>query len=677
MIPALALSLALVSGSHAGTDPIHALDTLYDPAREARLGQQGVDELFEAGILDPDPDPELIADLEGIVRRLQAASGSSGRSVRVYYSPKDDLNAWALPGGHVVVFQGLLDALTREQVAFVLGHELAHVVLRHTANRERVTQAMSAAEQTLSADVDLGLRMEGRFKWNSGPRPESLSAAAASQKRGPARTDGVDTDADRLGDRFEAEVLGTDPQKADTDGGGVVDGQEVADGTDPLDGSDDRRVDVASAEAWAQAEAALSEMGARLRGAHSQLSEAEADLHGTLYALRAGFPASAATGAMEHIASSEMGIDVAAARLAGTQDVDIRSSHPHPLRRIESIRKWIVDIGHTAQLFEVAGDLCRAGAWAEADEAYRLFLGEFPRSIQGWTNKGLCAMRAITADHGGTLLSPDIPLVTSSGVVLRGSGPPPDQLARATADLTHALELDPYYAPARSGLAILATLDGERFKALVQAERVVEDQPDEPAWQNNLAVVLAAGGDEKGADKVLARLNREAPDYVTGLQNRMRLAEERGKDGLARRIERKLPWSWSGDPVDLDGLGALELGADASDFEARMGPSDGWGWTDDGASVQAWYSEGVTAVFGDDGARYIAVDSDWDGEIEGGLRIGSGRDELVEALGPPSAMSTLSAHEGPIAAVYTFGEGELTVSLDPAWQVVSIELGRW
>eukprot|EP00873_Tetraselmis_striata_P016998 jgi/Tetstr1/437262/TSEL_025992.t1 len=42
------------------------------------------------------------------------------------------INAFVVPGGKVVVFSGLLDALAREdELAFVLAHEIAHVVARH------------------------------------------------------------------------------------------------------------------------------------------------------------------------------------------------------------------------------------------------------------------------------------------------------------------------------------------------------------------------------------------------------------------------------------------------------------------------------------------------------------------------------------------------------------------
>lgn len=47
-----------------------------------------------------------------------------------------DVNAFALPGGKIGVFTGLLNvATTQDQVAAVVGHEVAHVLARHSAER--------------------------------------------------------------------------------------------------------------------------------------------------------------------------------------------------------------------------------------------------------------------------------------------------------------------------------------------------------------------------------------------------------------------------------------------------------------------------------------------------------------------------------------------------------------
>jgi len=53
----------------------------------------------------------------------------------------DQVNAWALPGGKVVVYSGILP-ITRDDagLAVVIGHEVAHVIARH--GNERMSQAL-------------------------------------------------------------------------------------------------------------------------------------------------------------------------------------------------------------------------------------------------------------------------------------------------------------------------------------------------------------------------------------------------------------------------------------------------------------------------------------------------------------------------------------------------------
>ncbi len=61
--------------------------------------------------------------------------------VRVFDSK--EVNAFALPGGHIGVYAGLLKvATTQDQLAAVLGHEVSHVLAHHSA--ERYSQQMAA-----------------------------------------------------------------------------------------------------------------------------------------------------------------------------------------------------------------------------------------------------------------------------------------------------------------------------------------------------------------------------------------------------------------------------------------------------------------------------------------------------------------------------------------------------
>jgi beta-barrel assembly-enhancing protease len=77
-------------------------------------------------------DPELLAAMDEIVRRLVAASEPAPYTFRVYVVNRPTVNALTAPGGHVLVFRGLLRRTqSPEQLAGVVAHELQHVLRRH------------------------------------------------------------------------------------------------------------------------------------------------------------------------------------------------------------------------------------------------------------------------------------------------------------------------------------------------------------------------------------------------------------------------------------------------------------------------------------------------------------------------------------------------------------------
>ncbi|HKK13647.1 MAG TPA: M48 family metallopeptidase [Gammaproteobacteria bacterium] len=76
------------------------------------------------------------AALDRIVGRLSAVQDSP-YTFQVSVADTDRVNAFATPGGYIVVFRGLIDSAdTPDEVAGVLAHEMGHVIRRHP------TQAM-------------------------------------------------------------------------------------------------------------------------------------------------------------------------------------------------------------------------------------------------------------------------------------------------------------------------------------------------------------------------------------------------------------------------------------------------------------------------------------------------------------------------------------------------------
>jgi predicted Zn-dependent protease len=84
------------------------------------------------------------AYVECVARAVSAEVkvGNVPSSWEVTVFDEKDVNAFALPGGKIGVYTGLLDvASNQDQLATVIGHEIAHVLARHSA--ERVSTAMA------------------------------------------------------------------------------------------------------------------------------------------------------------------------------------------------------------------------------------------------------------------------------------------------------------------------------------------------------------------------------------------------------------------------------------------------------------------------------------------------------------------------------------------------------
>jgi predicted Zn-dependent protease len=92
-----------------------------------------------------------------VVAPLLAVLGPTPFEFQLMVATSEDVNAFALPGGFIVVNRGLLAAAeSGEEVAAVLAHELSHVTLRHSTKRLAGSLGASAALAFVLGMVDLG-----------------------------------------------------------------------------------------------------------------------------------------------------------------------------------------------------------------------------------------------------------------------------------------------------------------------------------------------------------------------------------------------------------------------------------------------------------------------------------------------------------------------------------------
>ncbi len=94
-----------------------------------------------------DPDPKAQEFLDRISSRLMECVVSKERTFCFRSVQKEELNALAMPGGYIFVMRPLLEICqwNEGEVAFVLGHEMGHVILKHTMNRIMANTAINTA----------------------------------------------------------------------------------------------------------------------------------------------------------------------------------------------------------------------------------------------------------------------------------------------------------------------------------------------------------------------------------------------------------------------------------------------------------------------------------------------------------------------------------------------------
>jgi Zn-dependent protease with chaperone function len=100
-------------------------------------------------------DPTVKAAIQEMVDRLAPHAATQGLDFEVHVIRSPMVNAFALPGGKIVVYTGLIEnAETPEQVAGVLGHEMAHATLRHGVERLGQSLGMSTAVSLLIGNTE-------------------------------------------------------------------------------------------------------------------------------------------------------------------------------------------------------------------------------------------------------------------------------------------------------------------------------------------------------------------------------------------------------------------------------------------------------------------------------------------------------------------------------------------
>jgi Zn-dependent protease with chaperone function len=87
--------------------------------------------VFLGSMSAQDVDPEGTHYLQSLMERLKGCARQLPYPFKIHIRRAPQINAVALPGGHIVVFTGLLEKVGSEnELAFVLAHEMGHYAHR-------------------------------------------------------------------------------------------------------------------------------------------------------------------------------------------------------------------------------------------------------------------------------------------------------------------------------------------------------------------------------------------------------------------------------------------------------------------------------------------------------------------------------------------------------------------
>ncbi len=128
---------------------------LVSGAQEVQMGAEAYKEILAKAKISTDPATNALVTRVGT--RIAAATGRSDLpwEFKVIDDPQT-VNAFALPGGKVAVYTGILP-ITRDEagLAVVLGHEVSHVMARHSA--ERISEQLGAELVAKGIGAAIGL----------------------------------------------------------------------------------------------------------------------------------------------------------------------------------------------------------------------------------------------------------------------------------------------------------------------------------------------------------------------------------------------------------------------------------------------------------------------------------------------------------------------------------------
>ena len=134
-----AFAVVIACATRQPGDPLKPGYNAFSKEQDIELGRQASAEIKQQ--VDIVKDQNLQSYLRKVFSRLTQQPGAEDYPYEITMINEPSINAFALPGGPIFVHSGLVAAAdTEAQMAGVLAHEIAHVVLRHGTSQASKAQ---------------------------------------------------------------------------------------------------------------------------------------------------------------------------------------------------------------------------------------------------------------------------------------------------------------------------------------------------------------------------------------------------------------------------------------------------------------------------------------------------------------------------------------------------------
>src|SRR5262245_44736699 len=162
LLALVAAGVMVIRGCDQGPFGRHRVVGL-SPAEETRLGAQAFEQVLgDSDVIRSAPAAEAV---QRVASRIAEASARPDVAQALGIQPRkfdwefrlvrsNQVNAFCLPGGQVVVYTGILPvAETEAGLATVLGHEIGHALARHSAERMAQQQLVRLGQVAVAGSI--------------------------------------------------------------------------------------------------------------------------------------------------------------------------------------------------------------------------------------------------------------------------------------------------------------------------------------------------------------------------------------------------------------------------------------------------------------------------------------------------------------------------------------------